>query len=103
MFAGESIAAGELVEACPVITISKRDLEASTVLDNYYFVWNDKTDSAALALGYGSLYNHSWEPNVECYIRARFLDIEAIRDIEAGEELLHNYDPESDELWFDVV
>ena len=50
---------------------------------------------AALALGYGSLYNHSYRPN------ARYVDLgdrtklfTAIWDIAAGEEITVNYNGE---------
>jgi SET domain-containing protein len=104
VFTDEFIEAGELVESCPTITIPKRDLnsEVHTTLDDYYFDWNERTGSKALALGYGALYNHSCKPNVECVQRPRkrCIDFYALRDIEAGEELTHVY---NDEVWFEVV
>ena len=61
----------------------------------------------ALALGYGSLYNHSYRPN------ARYVDLAgrtklftAMRDIAAGEEITVNYngEPEDDTpVGFEVV
>ena len=61
----------------------------------------------ALALGYGSLYNHSYRPN------ARYDDVgpqtkefTALRDIEPGEEITVNYNgkPRSrTAVWFEVV
>ena len=60
-----------------------------------------------LALGYGSLYNHSYRPN------ARYVDLSertklftAIRDIAAGEEITVNYNGEPEDqtpVGFDVV
>ena len=52
----------------------------------------------AVALGYGSLYNHSYTPNAH-YVdvdqcRKRFV---ALRDIEAGEEITINYNAVPDD------
>ena len=61
----------------------------------------------ALALGYGSLYNHSYKPN------ARYDDVgpqtkefTALRDIQPGEEITVNYNAEPKSrsaVWFEVV
>jgi uncharacterized protein len=76
-----------------------------TRLSNYCFAWG--RDQVALALGYGSIYNHSYSPN------ARYDDVgpqtkvfTALRDIEPGEEITVNYNgkPRSrTAVWFDVV
>jgi SET domain-containing protein len=106
VFTDEFIEAGELVESCPVITIPARDLnsEIHTTLDDYYHDWNERTGSKALALGYGALYNHSWEPNMECIqkTKKRCVDFYALRDIESGEELVYDYNPDLEEMWFEV-
>ncbi|MEQ9814724.1 MAG: SET domain-containing protein-lysine N-methyltransferase, partial [Azospirillaceae bacterium] len=55
---------------------------------------------AALALGYTTLLNHSYDPNVDYrhHVDEAFLDIVALRDIRAGEELTIDYEMD---LWFD--
>jgi SET domain-containing protein len=72
-------------------------------LGNYVFVWED--NKFAVALGYGSLYNHSYEPNAK-YIRKKDkILFQAIKDIKSGEEITINYNgnPKSqDKVWFDV-
>lgn len=62
-------------------------------LGKYVFVWDE--EHIAIALGYGSLYNHSYAPN------ARYVDDDpcvkryfALRDIMAGEEITINYNAE---------
>ncbi len=60
-----------------------------------------------MALGYGSLYNHSYQPN------ARYDDesgqtkvFSAIRDIAPGEEIVVNYNGEPEDetpVWFKLV
>jgi SET domain-containing protein len=46
-----------------------------------------------MVLGYGSLYNHSENPNLiwTARIRSREIVFWARRDIECGEQLTHNY------------
>ena len=60
-----------------------------------------------LQLGYGSLYNHSYEPNARYDDRAPATKVfTALRDIRAGEEITVNYGGEPDSeaaVEFDVV
>ena len=82
-------------------------LEASrpTRMSDYCFEWGRGT--VAVALGYGSLYNHSYQPN------ARYDDesgqakvFRTIRDIAPGEEIVVNYNGEpKDEtpVWFKIM
>ena len=88
-------AAGELVERAPVITVPASDVPAltSTALGRYYFEWGPDDDQAAVALGYGSLYNHSYEPNAAFEFREdeHVIEFLALRAIAAGEELTVNY------------
>jgi SET domain-containing protein len=87
--------AGESIERPPVIVVPPT--EAPRILDtrlvHYYYEWGDDCKSAAIALGYGSLYNHSYTPNSRYEFREdeECLEIIALRDIEAGEEITINY------------
>jgi SET domain-containing protein len=108
IYAERDIKKGEKFEVSPIIMISTEEWEKyleKTILYNYLFYWGE---NLALALGYGSLFNHSYHPN------ARFLnnkanlsiDFYALRDIKKDEEITVNYhgDPEDDSpLWFDVI
>jgi SET domain-containing protein len=107
VFTAEALHAGDVIEVCPVIIIPKRELPIihKTVLHDYYFLWGENLDDCAIALGYGSLYNHELHPNANFILDLENLtiDIEAIRDIEAGEEITLNYHGEpgdESELWF---
>jgi SET domain-containing protein len=64
-----------------------------TRLAHYYFEWGDDCQQAAIALGYGSLYNHSYNPNARYVFREseECLEFIALRDIEPGEEITINY------------
>jgi uncharacterized protein len=106
VFARRPIEAGEVIETCPVLVLPAGSIEdASAGLGGYVFEWG--RGRLALALGYGSLYNHSYRPN------ARYVDLAgrtkrftAIRDIAAGEAITVNYNGEpGDEapVGFEVV
>jgi SET domain-containing protein len=106
VFAARAFAAGETIEVCPVLTVRAgraRFLEESG-LAGYYFDWKQ---GLAIALGYGSLYNHSWRPNARYdhdYDEAVVV-YSAVRDVAAGEEVTVNYggDPDArEDLWFDA-
>jgi SET domain-containing protein len=101
--ATRAIKRGKLVEAGPVIPMKKKDrLDRSTVLSHYPFEWNDPPYIHAFPLGFAGLLNHSDTPNckIESDVKGGVLCIYALRNIEAGEELVWNYgiDP-----WFDVA
>jgi hypothetical protein len=60
-----------------------------------------------MALGYVPLYNHSYRSNCEYEMsfRKQIITIKTVRDIEAGEELLINYNGDWDNesrVWFDA-
>lgn len=103
VFAARAIARDEVVEVAPVLVVPKADAAKldGTVLDSYVFAWGD---GVAVAFGYGSLYNHSWSPNLEYRKRMDRCVIEfvAIADIAAGDELFTNYtlsNPHRADLW----
>jgi SET domain-containing protein len=108
VFARRAILKGEVIESVPVLLMTADEYAeglANSPLKDYCFQWG--TDQVALALGYGSIYNHSYRPN------ARYDDVGrqtksfvAIRAIAEGEEITINYngDPKSRaKVWFDVL
>lgn len=108
VFAKSFIPCDTVFERAPVLVMPAWEVLGTTddtVLSHYLFEWGKNT--VALALGYGSLYNHSYSPN------ARYEDegsqikaYVAVRDIHPGEEITINYNgsPEAtDAVWFDVV
>ena len=104
VFTSEAITAGSIVELAPVIELTEEDRRAihATHLHDYYFLWDEA--GAAIALGYGSLYNHAGEANLDYELDYDFEQIRftAARDIAAGEELLIDYmaGDEREGLWF---
>jgi uncharacterized protein len=100
---------GELIEAAPVLVIPEREWKAleNTTLYNYGYAFGEGTQDMAIAFGFGSLYNHSYQPNARYVkrIAERTLDYVAIRDIQCGEEITVNYNgkPDAqDPMWFEV-
>lgn len=63
VFAVASFEQGEVIEQSPVIVLPKTQAVwlDKTELYNYYFEWGEH--EIALALGIGSLFNHSYQPN----------------------------------------
>lgn len=92
VFAAVPIAAGDVVEECPVLRFpgAQRDHIAATLIEEYYFEWDG---DGAIALGLGSLYNHSDAPVAE-YIKDTTNDVLVVRAvcaIAAGEEITFSY------------
>lgn len=109
VFCTEDIYPGELIEICPVIILLAKDraLIDKTGLYDYYFIWGDDQTQTAIALGYGSLYNHSYQANAqyESYYAEGEIHILGYRYIPANTEITINYNMEPDEtnpVWFDV-
>lgn len=108
IFATAFIPEGTVFERAPVLVMPAKEMnvdQENTVLSHYMFAWGKTT--VAIALGFGSLYNHSYSPN------ARYEDVSgqmknyiAIRDIQAGEEVTINYNGDANSteaVWFDVI
>jgi SET domain-containing protein len=93
VFASRKIKKDETIEVCPVILLEgEGEKLRRSELYHYYFIW-DKQPDAAIALGFGSLYNHSYSPNAtyKKHVSAKTLEIIAVRDIEKNEEITINY------------
>ncbi len=98
LIATEKIFKNQIIERCPAIIYPKNPLVIEqTIFDHYVFDWDETHE--ALALGYGSLCNHSYERNVEVDFDTAKSEIIyiALRDIQIGEELLINYNDDSPE------
>jgi len=107
VFTGEPIGEGALIEICPVIILpeNERDIVHCTTLHDYYFLWGDAQKQCAIALGNGSLYNHSYQPNAHYLLDYEYntIDFYCIKNIEPGEEITVNYNGEphlKTKLWF---
>ena len=110
VFTGTDIPADTVVESSPVIVMDAkaRALLDQTLLHDYIFEWQpDGQALCCMALGYLSLYNHSYTSNCEYFMDypSHSLSIKTMRNIKAGEELTINYNGdwnESAPVWFDA-
>lgn len=97
VFASRHFRKGELIERCCIIELDRKDHHrlAGNILERYVFLWDKRKKSLALALGFGSLYNHSPEPNCSYSreIKQKILAFRARRDILPYEEITIHYGP----------
>lgn len=107
VFASSLILKGTVVETSPVLIFSKDEVERHTsqiCLQHYTYYWPDPDggpQTQAIALGLGSMFNHStlrqnviWTRDVS----AGTIIYTAHRDIQPGEELCISYG--NARLWF---
>lgn len=89
MFAGENILGGELIEACELIMLDYTEVGKTLVRYVYWF----NSRKGAIALGKGSLYNHSPSPNAYFDInqKNKQLLIYALKSIFPGDEITFDY------------
>lgn len=99
VFASKLIKSKTLVEISPLIVIPPEDspkIEKS-ILNNYVYEFKD---GLAIALGIGSLFNHSDKPNLIWKISKKNQSIYfwTSKDIHPGEQLFidYGYDPLTD-------
>ncbi len=106
VFAKIDIKKKEIIEECPVILIPIKEekLLDKTFLHNYYFEW-DK-NNIAIILGYGSIYNHSYNANAEfdSNPKNKTMFLTAIKNIKKGDEITVNYNGDFNDnkkVWFE--
>lgn len=81
------IAKGEVVEVAPSV-----ELPVTGMQD---YVYAGQVESLSrIVFGYGMLYAHSNEPNIQADHGATCSTFVALRDIKEGEELVQDYGPE---------
>lgn len=89
LYASSSIKRGELIEVCELILLNMDEVNGS--LESY--VYGYTKNKAAIALGNGSLLNHSDRSNSDFSFdyKKKLLLIKARKDISPGEEITINY------------
>ena len=107
VFAGREFEPDDVIESCPVVICpaGEEGFLEQTSLRGLYFHWQD--DGVAVALGFGSLYNHSWRSNAryETDFDGSVIRFVAVRAIPVGAEITINYTGDPDgvgDLWFDA-
>lgn len=99
IFANAPIRAGELLEESHFAIIDSTVATVDRGLYGYVYTWPKGGDHLAIVFGYAMVYNHSTDPNVTWQTDEgawvyRFI---ALRDIAAGEELVHDYGDHAEE------
>ena len=91
VFAKEDIMEGEVFEECPILTLPIEKGEVTPLLIDYRFNWPQGNDwqEQVLALGYGSLYNHSENANAYWVsdLENKTFRFISNREIKKGEEI----------------
>ena len=94
VFADKPYKKWEIIEVCEYIVIPQDQIKMlkDTTINDYWF-WSRGEDwDALILLGNGSIYNHSNDPNmIPVMDHKKNIGFEAIKDIEAGDELVFNY------------
>jgi uncharacterized protein len=93
VFAKSDLKKDETIELCPVIEVPLTDSandDEKGLLTNYFFYFGE---GLAMVLGFGSLYNHSYNANATYIkrIKDKVVEFKAIEDISAGQEITVNY------------
>jgi len=110
VFTLHKLAANTIIEVSPVIllTAKERKIIEETHLYDYIFEWGETRKSAALGLGYVSLYNHDYNANCDYTMdfQKRTITIHTVMAIKRGEELYINYNAnptDTTPVWFDPI
>ena len=107
VFTTKNIPANTVIEISPIIELSPKDRKKieGTKLFHYIFEWGKSKRRAAVALGYVSMYNHSFDPNCEYemdYDNGN-MTVRTIKAVKKGEELFFSYNGDPNDqspLWF---
>lgn len=111
IFAKEALPADTVIETSPVIVMdaAARGHLDQTLLHDYIFEWQPEGQPlCCVALGYLSLYNHSYTSNCEYFMdyATQTMSIKTMRAVHAGEELTINYNGDWNDatpVWFDTA
>lgn len=104
VFAGQEYKQDDLVECSPVIVFIPDNSNIPFVVGCITFDWVASGHPAcAIALGYGTLFNHANPANLsyQSNLATREIYFYAARDIAQGEELTINYNSDGQSEWPD--
>lgn len=112
VFAKVGIKQGEIIEICPIIKVPKNDLSKlnESFLVTYFIYFGKNKEQIALALGFGSIYNHSNKPNAVFKIKLKeeLIEFVALSNVKKDNEITFNYNGSDNKkvhknpLWFEV-
>lgn len=109
VYAIRNIKKNEVIEKCPVIEIPQHDSSNTneSFLTTYFYYCGKQKERVLIALGFGSIYNHTYTPNALYKIKPaeNTIDFIALRDIKKGDEITVNYNGKNPKptnpLWFE--
>jgi uncharacterized protein len=108
VFCKQRIGKDEIIELCPVLVLPAQDHDTvvNSGLVDYFFNFNKEENTLALALGFGSLYNHAVHSNAAYTLdrENKTLSFYALQDIDPNTEICINYAGESGQEfkeWFE--
>jgi SET domain-containing protein len=111
VFAWRDIKKGEIIETSPIIEVPQHDMSNlnESILVTYFFYFGKNNERLVIALGFGSIYNHSDKPNITYKVKpkVKLIDFIALDDINKDDELTFNYRSNSNRkskkppLWFE--
>lgn len=97
-FSAKALKRGEILEAAPVVVLTEKFKNLPIEIQHRVFNWGRLTKSQpdtslAIALGYGSYYNHSDTPNLLYKADKETMTIQFIarRDLKPNEQLTIHY------------
>lgn len=111
VFARVDIKKGEIIESCPVIEIPEHDASSvnESMLVTYIYYLGKNKERLMIALGFGSVYNHTYLPNAKYKEKhkQKIIEFIAINEIKKNEEIIVNYSQgnpkDKTPLWFEAV
>lgn len=109
VFSTAELRPGKIIEVCPVIFMPMKEFEYIKKTKLFYYFYEYSNKEFAIVLGYGSVYNHSYEPNAQYkfnYLR-RVMEVKSIKKIAKDEEIFINYNYYPDDMtplesWFSI-
>ena len=109
VFTSAPIPAGTIIEISPVIVLSARERKQAekTLLFDYIFEWGKHNRKGCIALGYLSIYNHSYDANCEYEMdfEQQTMTVRTVKAIRKGDELFFNYNATANDetpVWFEA-
>lgn len=85
----------EIIEVCPLLVLPESDYDVliESHLADYFFTFNREEKTLAIALGFGSLYNHTKYSNAAYLLdtKKKRMTYYALSEIPAGTEICINY------------
>jgi SET domain-containing protein len=107
VYTSKNIPAGTVIEISPVLVLSPKERKTieETKLFDYIFEWGNNHKSGAIALGYVSLYNHSYDANCDYDMDYDnlLMTVRTVKPVKKGAELCVNYNAapaDKTPVWF---